>query len=171
MTMSHLKPAPISRIRRGYALAMALLAAALASLTVMIAVQIAQTDARRERELDLLFAGEQYRQALLAYASAPGVPRRYPEKLEELLEDRRLPVTRRYLRRLYPDPITGSNEWGLDKFQGRIIGVHSVSELAPLKHGHFPEGDAFEKARSYIEWKFDGPPLAASPPEPAPPGP
>jgi type II secretory pathway pseudopilin PulG len=143
---------------------MALLLLALASLGVMLAVQIAQTDARRERELELLFVGDQYRQALIAYAAAPNVPPQYPQKLEDLLEDHRLPLVRRYLRRLYPDPITGSEQWGLDLFQGRIIGVHSQSRGEPLIHANFPEGYAgFEKAKSYAEWKFDGPLPSASP--------
>jgi len=143
---------------------MALLLLALASLGVMLAVQIAQTDAQRERELELLFVGAQYRQALAAYASAPNVPAEYPRKLDDLLQDRRLPTTRRYLRRLYPDPITGSSDWEVKLFQGRIIGVHSRSTLEPLIHANFPEGyAAFEKAKSYADWTFDAPPATTAP--------
>jgi type II secretory pathway pseudopilin PulG len=153
----------------GYAMVMALLLLAIASLGVMLAVQIAQTDARRERELELLFVGDQYRQALIAYASAPGVPQQYPQRLEDLLEDHRLPATRRYLRRLYPDPITDSGQWGLDLFQGRIVGVHTLSQGEPLIHGNFPDGyGAFEKAKTYADWKFNGPPPAAEAPPGAP---
>lgn len=141
----------------GYALIAALILLVLASLAVTLAVQRASTDARRERESELLFIGDQYRWAIHAYASAAGVPAQYPEKLEDLLEDKRLPLPRRYLRRIYPDPMTGKADWQLELSQGRIIGVHSSSTEGPLRHAGFAPGDeAFAQARDYTQWRFLG---------------
>jgi type II secretory pathway pseudopilin PulG len=139
----------------GYALITALLLLVIASLAVTLAVQKAQTGAQREREAELLFVGDQFRQAIRAYASAPGLPSQYPEALEDLLADKRWPVTRRYLRRIYMDPVMGKADWELDKAQGRIVGVHSPSERAPLRHAGFSQDDAaFEQAETYADWRF-----------------
>jgi type II secretory pathway pseudopilin PulG len=144
-----------ARQSAGYALVMALLLLVLASLAVTLAVQKAQTEAQREREAELLFVGNQFRQAIRAYALAPGLPAQYPETLEDLLVDKRWPVTRRYLRRIFPDPMTGRADWELDKAQGRIVGVHSASGRAPLRHAGFSLDDAaFEQAQTYADWRF-----------------
>jgi hypothetical protein len=75
--------------------------------------------------------------------SGPGL---YPRTLDELLKDPRSPATRRHLRRLYPDPITRSSEWGIIKApDGGIMGVHSRSEEAPQD---------FAAATKYSDWKF-----------------
>jgi len=140
---------------RGYALIAALILLVIASLGVVVAVQRAQLDAQREREAELLFIGDQFRQALAAYASAPGVPKQYPEALEDLLEDKRTPQTRRYLRRIYPDPITGKADWEIERAQGRIVAVHSRSTVQPLRHSGFSQLDAeFAMAETYRQWRF-----------------
>jgi type II secretory pathway pseudopilin PulG len=111
----------------------------------------------REKEAELLFAGHQYRLAIAAYYErAPGGAKRYPQKLEDLLEDKRHPTIQRYLRRLYPDPITGKSDWGLVEGPGGgIMGVHSLSEAKPLKSGGFVKGDeSFKDAERYTDWKF-----------------
>jgi type II secretory pathway pseudopilin PulG len=116
-----------------------------------------ETSARREKEAELLFIGNQYRRAIgLYYDSTPGGVKRYPRTLEDLLKDPRQPATQRHLRRLYLDPITGKNEWGFVKApDGGILGVHSLSEEAPLKIGGFRVRDAaLEGAQKYADWKF-----------------
>ena len=51
--------------------------------------------------------------------------------------------------------MTGRNEWGLIRFDGRIVGVHSMSEGKPVKRTGFPKGmDAFANATAYREWEF-----------------
>jgi type II secretory pathway pseudopilin PulG len=118
--------------------------------------------AQREREQDLLFVGNEYRQAIARYHRAtPGAFNRYPHKLEDLLEDRRFPTPVRHLRRLYRDPMTGEAEWGLLKApEGGIRGVHSLSTETPIKSGNFAWRDhALEGAAKYSDWHFayDGP--------------
>jgi type II secretory pathway pseudopilin PulG len=115
--------------------------------------------AQRDKEQELLFIGAQYRAALRSYRQAQirGGLREYPASLEDLLKDNRFPGTRRHLRRLYRDPMTGTTEWGVVRVAGRIIGVHSLSEGTPLKQAGFDIDDAeFEGAETYADWVFMG---------------
>lgn len=112
---------------------------------------------QREKEAELLFAGHQYRQAITAYYErAPGGAKRYPQKLEDMLEDKRHPMPQRYLRKLYPDPVTGKTEWGLMEAPGGgIMGVYSLAEAPPAKTGGFSKPDeSFADALRYADWKF-----------------
>jgi type II secretory pathway pseudopilin PulG len=117
---------------------------------------------RREKEAELLFIGHQYRKAIERYFLS-GPQRQYPRTLEELLKDPRRPGAERYLRKLYPDPITGGTQWGLVKApDGGILGVHSLSTDRPLKTAGFKLRDAgFERAQTYADWKFTHSPPAA----------
>ena len=108
----------------------------------------------RDREVELLYVGNAYRRAIERYVLAG--PRQYPRTLEALLKDPRTPATQRYLRRLYPDPITGSTEWGIVKApDGGIMGVYSKSEEEPRKKANFNLRDRdFQSAKTYADWKF-----------------
>jgi type II secretory pathway pseudopilin PulG len=134
----------------------ALLMVVALSLASTVAVQQAQTLARREREAQLLWVGNQYRKALESYKAATpvGAPPN-PQKLTELLADPRSPRPLRHLRELYPDPMTGRADWILVAAQGRIVGVHSASMQRPLKVAGFNAQDAaFERATTYGDWVF-----------------
>lgn len=114
------------------------------------------TTGKRERERQLLWVGTQYASALRSYyGSSPGLAQ-YPTRLEDLLEDKRFPSPKRHLRRLYPDPITGSTEWGMMlTIDGRISGVYSKSLEQPLKVKGFPSRwEKFEGMESYSDWQF-----------------
>lgn len=118
--------------------------------------QLWSTASQRARERDLLWVGGQYAQALRSYYRAsPGVAQ-YPAALEDLLEDNRFPQALRHLRRLYPDPFTGSADWGLIRsFDGRIAGIYSQSRQRPLKQAHFPaQWVEFEGLGSHADWRF-----------------
>jgi type II secretory pathway pseudopilin PulG len=116
-----------------------------------------QTAQQREKELELLFVGHQFRQAIASYYHAsPGGVQRYPLELADLMKDPRFPGVRRHLRRVYADPMTGKTDWGvLRSFDGGIIGVHSLSEQAPIR-AHFPVGPdrEFTGKTRYADWKF-----------------
>jgi len=132
--------------------------------------EVWETVAKREKEADLLFIGNQYRRAIARYyESTPGGVKRYPPSLDELLKDARQPSTQRHLRRLYPDPF-GGKEWGTVKApDGGIAGVHSLSDDKPLKSGNFKLRDAgFESAQKYSDWKFVYSPGSAAPAKPKP---
>lgn len=121
------------------------------------------TETRREKERELLFVGDQFRRAIgLYYERSPGA-KRFPKALEDLLLDRRYPNTQRYLRRLYPDPVGGTAEWGLVRGpEGGIVGVHSLSEAEPLKRAGFPlKYKEFEVGAQYSDWRFMYVPAAA----------
>jgi type II secretory pathway pseudopilin PulG len=107
---------------------------------------------QREKERELLFVGDQFRRALASYQANGGS---YPARLEDLLKDPRVPGVRRHLRRIYRDPITGSNEWGLVKVGNAITGVHSLSTQEPLKKAQFRLVDQdFEGKTKYSDWVF-----------------
>lgn len=118
---------------------------------------VASMERQREKEKELLFVGGQFRQAIARYYErSPGGLKQYPPSLEALLQDARYPGTHRYLRKVYPDPITGRSDWGLVEGPGNaVMGVYSLSNKKPLKIGHFNEADqAFEGKTAYADWKF-----------------
>lgn len=115
-----------------------------------------ETALRREKEAELLFVGDQYRRALESYHQAsPGQDKHYPTRLKDLLADPRFPNTVRHLRRLYRDPLGGSEEWGLVKDGEEIVAIHSLSTDPPLKTEGFPKTyEAFNGAGAYRDWVF-----------------
>jgi type II secretory pathway pseudopilin PulG len=117
----------------------------------------------REKEAELLFIGNEYRKAIERYYLSGSGVRQYPKNLADLVKDPRHPGTVRHLRRLYPDPVTGGDEWGLVKSaDGGFAGVHSLSEAAPLKTAGFAVRDAsFEGKARYADWQFVFAPPAA----------
>ena len=156
-----------SRRQRGftYLLLLAVIAVSGAALAAM--GQLASHARQREKEAELLFVGDQYRDAIHSYYErSPGGAKRYPQKLEDMLQDVRVPTVQRYLRRLYRDPITGKPDWGLVQApEGGIMGVYSLSEEPPVKTGGFSKANqAFDGAEKYSDWKFTyAPAVPASP--------
>jgi type II secretory pathway pseudopilin PulG len=143
--------------QRGIVLLALLIALALFAVGLMNAVDVWSMSRLRDREKELLFVGDQYRQAIQRYYSAApsGGQRGYPPSLEVLLEDDRFAIPAHHLRRAYPDPITGKAEWGLLKAGDRIVGVYSLSEAEPIKKAGFsPAHQAFKDATSYKDWVF-----------------
>ncbi len=133
-----------------------LLLIAVTGIALGSTVTLWSTVAQRERERDLLWVGSQYAQALRSYyRSSPGLAQ-YPQTLEELLEDPRYPNPKRHIRQLYSDPITGSDAWGLVRsIDGRITGVYSESQEAPLKQtGFAAQWSDFEGLTHYSDWQF-----------------
>ncbi len=113
---------------------------------------------KREKEKELLFRGEQIRCAIESYYNgAPGGGgTQYPSALNDLLKDSRYLATRRYLRKVYSDPMTRDGQWGLVMAPGgRIKGIFSKSKEKPLKVGNFSEDNkSFENAETYSDWRF-----------------
>jgi type II secretory pathway pseudopilin PulG len=139
---------------RGFTYMTVLFIVAVITAGLALVGEMWETAAKREKETQLLFVGNEYRKAITRYYLAG--KNQYPRALEDLLKDPRQPGTVRYLRRLYSDPLTGSAEWGIDKApDGGIAGVHSLSEDKPLKSANFKLRDAgFESAATYSAWKF-----------------
>jgi type II secretory pathway pseudopilin PulG len=158
MSRAHQRSAAAGRGRqRGLMLVGLLILMFLTGVLAMTGLDVWATTRQREREAELLFVGDQYRQAIRRYyfAAGNGQTPELPAKLEELLDDNRFPVPAHHLRRLYADPITGSTEWGLVMRGDRIVGVHSLSEATPLKQAGFDRVNAsFEARTAYKDWVF-----------------
>jgi type II secretory pathway pseudopilin PulG len=115
--------------------------------------EFASHAAQREKEAELLFRGNAFRAAIASYYKKEN---RYPQSLEQLLEDKRYPMPVRHLRRQYVDPMTGEASWGLVEAPGGgVMGVYSRSEDPPIKTGNFLlKNQEFEEAKRYADWKF-----------------
>ena len=110
----------------------------------------------REKEAEMFFRGDQYRQAIEHYYTAvPGRPQ-YPQSIDDLLTDNRTPSGKRHLRQKYKDPITGEDFGEIREPRTKaIVGVYSTSEKEPLKKDNFPAAyqDLAGKSK-YKEWLF-----------------
>ena len=180
------------RSQRGFVYLWAMFAVTVAGLVLAGTGQTWKVKAQREQELELLFIGEEFREAIMSYyggqggasggasggaqggtqgsAGAQGGARgEYPDSLEKLIEDKRSGVTIRHLRRIYLDPMTKTDDWGLvtepppedgsgatrSNISNGIIGVYSLSDKKPMKKENFPEHFAkFSEAETYQGWQF-----------------
>jgi type II secretory pathway pseudopilin PulG len=123
-----------------------------------------KTMAKREKEKELLFRGTEIRSAIIQYVNADPL-KRYPHSLEDLIKDPKNPNVKRYLRKIYKDPMTDKDFiLILDPSRG-LVGVHSGSSEKPLKTANFRASDrCFEGKKEYREWLFMiGPPLQIQP--------
>lgn len=146
-------PAP----QQGYTYIALLVAVAVIGIGLAATSEVWSQSRQREKEQELLFSGEQLRKAIgFYYERTPGAVKRYPEKLQDLLEDQRHLPPQRHLRRVYADPMTGKADWVLMTAPGGgIMGVHSRSDATPLKSANFSEAHAsFKGARRYSQWRF-----------------
>jgi type II secretory pathway pseudopilin PulG len=142
---------------------------AIMGVVLLTVGEVWHTAQKRAKEQELLFAGNQFRQAIKSYkAHTPATNRLqiYPMNLEDLLKDPRYPTTQRYLRKIYLDPFTGKADWGITRVQnGGIIGVYSLSEETAIKISNFKKSDIdFEGKTKYADWVFmpASAPVAAS---------
>lgn len=144
--------------QRGFTYVGLLLLVAMSSAALAAAGSLWSVEARRAKEAELLFVGMQFTRAIAAFRerTPAGQQQRFPRTLEELLDDKRWPTTRRHLRQVWVDPMTGTREWGLVLAPGGgIMGVHSLSEATPLKIAGFPpEFEDFGTATNYQGWRF-----------------
>lgn len=114
-------------------------------------------ESQREKEAELIDIGNQFRHAIgNYYERSPGTVKRYPRKLEELVFDSRYLTLQRHLRRVYRDPMTGEAKWGIVAApDGGIMGVHSLSDMRPIKTAGFNPSDAdLAGKKRYSEWRF-----------------
>lgn len=112
---------------------------------------------QREKEAEVLAIGMEFQRAIgLYYERSPGAMKRYPKSLDELLKDNRFLGTKRYLRQIYIDPITGTREWGIVPApEGGIMGVYSLSRERPFKQSGFPLAlSELEGKVTYSDWRF-----------------
>ena len=155
----------------GFTYVLVLFLVALVGLGLASVATVYSTIAKRERENQLLFVGQQFRDALESYAAQTptgSVP--FPKSLDELLRDPRYPVIKRHLRKLYVDPMTGTTDWGFERnAAGGIVGVFSTARETPLRQELPHQLGLNSAAASYAEWVFRPRSEASAPAVGAPP--
>jgi type II secretory pathway pseudopilin PulG len=144
-----------ARAARGLVLLALLIMLVLVGIGALGAAEVWATSLKREREAELLFIGEQYRRAIADYWKMSPGRRVYPPSVEVLLTDNRFPNPVHHLRREYRDPMTETGEFEVLKQANALIGVHSLSEDAPIKRAGFASWyKQFEQAEHYSQWQF-----------------
>ncbi|MBY0572796.1 MAG: type II secretion system protein [Undibacterium sp.] len=150
--MHHPKPS------EGLAYLSLLIVVALLAITAAATLQLGVAIQKREAEEELLWIGQQFRDALVSYANAtPPGANRHPASLQDLLKDSRSVIVRRHLRKIFVDPMTRQADWGLvfGVGQSGIVGVHSLSDEVPIKRANFPEAlHNLENQEKYRSWTF-----------------
>jgi len=113
----------------GFTYLLALVAVTAVGIAAAATAEIWSTTRQREKEAELIWVGNQFRQAIgVYYERSPGAIKQYPHTLEDLLEDRRYISIQRYLRRIYTDPLTGQADWiPIQGAGGGIAGIRSAS--------------------------------------------
>lgn len=117
--------------------------------------QVWSTAAKREKEAELIFRGNAISKAIGLYYEA-GTVRTYPRELEDLLKDPRQLTVKRYLRKIYEDPMTRTIDWDLIKTpDGGVMGIKSRSGDEVIKKDNFPAGlELLKSKQRYYEWEF-----------------
>jgi type II secretory pathway pseudopilin PulG len=147
--------------QRGFSYLFLLIIVAVLGIAAANAVSLGVNASRRDAEFELLAIGAEFENALRSYRAA-GVAgtRAGPRDLEDLLLDRRIAITRRHLRKIYADPLTGRQEWGVVRQpDGLIVGVYTMAPGIPIKRAGFDAHRAsFENAERYAQWVFSAAP-------------
>jgi type II secretory pathway pseudopilin PulG len=120
----------------GFIYPLLLLSILIIGITTAAVGEVWSTQIKREKEEELLFRLGEFRRAILLYRADHN---RFPKELKDLLLDRTQLQVRRYLRRIYSDPMTGKPDWKLDLMvdptgtASGIQDVHSRSKEKSLK--------------------------------------
>lgn len=89
---------------KGYTLIILMVAIAVMSIGLLVAIPVWKTQLQREKEEELIFRGKQYVEAIRLFQMK--YPGSFPKTFEELLEEK-------CLRKLYKDPMTEDGEWNI----------------------------------------------------------
>lgn len=132
----------------GYAMAALLVALGVMSVAATIAMPVWHQAARREKEAELIFRGEQYVRAISLFQRRTG-PGALPPDVNFLVEHR-------FLRKAYRDPMTGEAFQVIRQDGGPgparagappgMIGVVSTSDEQSIR--------LYEDRNAYNEWLF-----------------
>ena len=146
------------RAERGFVYIALLIGLAIIAIALGATAEVWTQTRQREKEEELLFTGNQIRQAITRfYLLSPAAARRFPMTLDELVQDLRSPgKPEHHLRQRYADPMTGSADWGEVRLPGgQLVGVYSLSNDQPLKLASFALRDkAFSDKAQYSDWVF-----------------
>lgn len=132
-----------------------LLALVLLTLGIGKSLDVYSAKVQRQKEKELILVGELYKKAIKDYyLSTPGGIHKFPEKLEDLTRDRRHIVIRRYIRKIYLDPMTGKPLALIVAPEGGIMGVKSTSTKHPLRHYQASKFSSVTDIKTYQDWHF-----------------
>jgi len=151
----------------GFAYVLLLIVLAVVGIVSAASVTLGAAMTRQAAEDELLVIGAEYERALASYrkGKAPGQLNRSPKSFADLLRDPRFPGTKRHLRKIYADPLTGRMDWGLVRAaDGSIAGIYSLADGVPINRGGFQaQWLRFTDAKGYADWVFglDELPLAS----------
>lgn len=112
--------------RAGVTLLVMTLSVILLSISLSVALPRVEVQVRRQKEDELRFILKEFRQACERFSR---VHERQPEEINELVADSH---GRRFLRRPYPDPITGKFDWVGINENDKFV-VRSASNEPSLK--------------------------------------
>lgn len=98
---------------RGFAMLLVFVMAAAVAIMLYLELPRVAFEAQRAREEMLIERGEQYQRAIQLYVRKM---KKYPQRLEDLENTNQV----RFLRRRYPDPMTGDEEWRLIQIEGGV---------------------------------------------------
>ncbi len=130
------------RRRRGYAYVALVVGLAVMSILMAAVLPMASAESQRDKEAELIFRGLQYAEGIRNFRKRFG---RYPTTLKEMYE-----THPRTLRKLWKDPMTNSNDWGL-------ITAIAGAPLPGVRPGGAPAGGPMQPTPA---------PTAAPPPAP-----
>jgi type II secretory pathway pseudopilin PulG len=143
---------------RGFTYLSLIIVIAIIGLVAASAIKLGSVLQRSRAEQELLDIGAAFGDALKSYADATpqGMPTQ-PPSLQDLLKDPRFPGTRRHLRKIFVDPMTGKAEWGIVYLGDKIgvLAVYSLSDAKPVKIGNFEARySGFEGKNHISDWRF-----------------
>lgn len=95
----------VKRNRRGYTLVALMVGITVMMIVIAAILPLASAEAQRSKEEELIFRGLQYAEGIRTFRRRYG---RYPNSLKEMYE-----IRPRTLRKLWKDPITNTDDWGL----------------------------------------------------------
>jgi len=147
---------PIEPPAGGFTYIGVMFAIVLAGIAIALTAEVWRTTSQRAKEEQLLFAGGQIVQAIRNfYLNTPGTARQLPRSLDQLLQDPRTPDVRRYLRKIFSDPMTGKADWILVRSSGGgIAGVYSASDERALRRTPALVGGIEVGGEKYSDWRF-----------------
>jgi type II secretory pathway pseudopilin PulG len=150
----------VPRMRRsgGFTYLSLIILVAIIALVSASALKLGSVIQRSRAEMELLDIGAAFSDALQSYADAtPAGQSPQPRTLKDLLRDPRFPYVRRHLRKIFVDPMTGRDEWGIVYVGDKtgVLAVYSLSDAKPVKIGNFPlRFQTLAGLNKISEWRF-----------------
>ena len=141
---------------RGYTLVALMIGLTVMAILIAAVLPMASAESQRDKEAELIFRGLQYAEGIRNFRRRYG---RYPNTLKEMFEMRP-----RTLRKLWKDPMTNSDKWGL---------ITTAGAPVTLTGGAVPPGSgpAPTPAPTPTVSPFSTPSMAGGNPGDQPPGP